>query len=68
MYAVKFFNIHSGTCSYTAARGYADACEKMRLGDAELEANGWFRGEDYMSGVVDDLPDDFDFDGQRDWN
>lgn len=68
MYAVKFTNLHTGKASYTPAWDYVDAWNKKRFEDADLEGVDWHYGEDFVSEVIDDLDDDFDFENQPDWN
>jgi len=67
MIAIEFKNLHTGKASYTPARSYADAYSKKRFEDADLEANDWHYGEDFISEVVE-IDDNFDFDNQPDWN
>lgn len=68
MYAVKMTNLTVSPAAehFIKARDFADACEILRRAREEMNES-WEEGTDYTAEVVE-VADDFDFDGQSDWN
>lgn len=68
MYAVKATNLTVSPVAehFIKARDFADACEILRRTREEMNGS-WEEGTDYTAEVVE-VNDDFDFDGQPDWN
>lgn len=68
MYAVKMTNLTVSPVAehFIKARDFADACEILRRAREEMNES-WEEGTDYTAEVVE-VADDFDFDGQSDWN
>lgn len=68
MYAVKATNLTVSPVAehFIKARDFADACEILRRAREEMNES-WEEGTDYTAEVVE-VADDFDFDGQSDWN
>lgn len=68
MYAVKATNLIVSPIAehFIKARDFADACEILRRAREEMNES-WEEGTDYTAEVVE-VADDFDFDGQSDWN
>jgi hypothetical protein len=67
MYAVKVTNLlANGIAHFIPAKGYADACQTRRIERAAIGAF-WEEGTEFTV-EVEEVEDDFDFEGQSDWN
>lgn len=67
MFAIRVENYLTGSVYYTKCSDYASACQRMREIEADMLDASWIEGEDYQLCVVE-VPDDFDFDNQKEWN